>query len=116
MFKKNIYYYSNRLKERMNGYDFPRLNMCIHEPLNYNGVNLFLCDCSSETVTGSFKDIVASYTIAYCLNNGISEFVTQSSGNTANSIAFYANKYKIRVTILYPKVSRYKIINNKYIN
>ncbi|MBL4586737.1 MAG: PLP-dependent lyase/thiolase [Flavobacteriales bacterium] len=59
--------------------------------------------------TGTFKDIIACYTIAYCIHNGISEFVTQSSGNTANSIAYYASLYKIKATILYPKKSRYKI-------
>jgi len=83
----------------------------IHDPLEYHGVNLFLLDLTTNSATGTFKDWVAGYTVAHCIQHNIPGFVTQSSGNFANSIAHFANKFGIKVTILYPRLSRYKIIS-----
>lgn len=81
---------------------------------SYKGVNLFLLDMSTNSATGTFKDWVACYTIAYCKKNGIDEFVTQSSGNTANALSKYCNQHCVKVNIFYLKENEEKI-NQEYI-
>lgn len=76
---------------------------------SYSCCPIGLLDLSSHSTTNTFKDWVACLTIAFCLQEGIGEFVTQSSGNTGNALARYASEQGIRVTILYPRLSRYKI-------
>ena len=73
------------------------------------GVSLKFLDLSSASVTGTFKDWVACLTAAYCLQQGVPALITQSSGNTANALARYAEHCGINAIILYPRLSRYKI-------
>ena len=73
------------------------------------GLDAWLLDLSSESPTGTFKDWVAALTVAHCLSNGIERFVSQSSGNTANALAYYAERAGIQCLVLYPARSRYKI-------
>jgi threonine synthase len=75
----------------------------------YRGVVLKYLDLSSLSSSGTFKDWVASFTLAHCLQHGISQFITQSSGNTGNALACYASHCGVRVIVLYPRSSRYKI-------
>ena len=75
----------------------------------YKNVHLGLLDLSSYAATGSFKSVVACVTMAACTGRGIQRFVTQSSGNTANALARYAAAANVKVLILYPASSRYKI-------
>lgn len=81
----------------------------LHNAISYNGVDLFFLDISSCSPTGTFKDWVACATIAYCKKNGIKEFVTQSSGNTANAIAYYCRDHKIKAHVFYLKENKNKI-------
>jgi threonine synthase len=112
MFIKNIEKY-NQFVESINisilNQVCKGLSMRITEPLTYNGFQLYFLDLTTLTETGTFKDIVGSYIISHSIQNKIPLFITQSSGNTANSIAFFASVNKIKVIILYPKISRYKI-------
>lgn len=64
-----------------------------------DGVEIDALDMSSKARTGTFKDWVACATIAYCKQNEVQHFVTQSSGNTANALAEYCRHFKQRVTI-----------------
>src|SRR5262245_48044767 len=64
--------------------------------------SLGILDMSSFSTTGTFKDWVACITIAQCLEKGISEFVTQTSGNTGNALGLYASRQGIKSIILYP--------------
>ena len=64
---------------------------------------------STDSATGTFKDWVACTTIAYCKSNGIGEFVTQSSGNTANALAVYSELHEISAHIFYLKENKAKI-------
>ena len=75
----------------------------------YKGVQLYFLDMSTGSTTGTFKDWVACATVAYCHQNGIKEFVTQSSGNTANALAQYCEKNKLKANIFYLKDNIYKI-------
>jgi threonine synthase len=87
-------------------------------PYHYAERELFFLDLSSKSPTGTFKDWLACVTIAYCLQHGITEFVTQTSGNTGNALVRYAEPHGIKVHVFYPKQSRYKIqpnvANSKY--
>ncbi|MCH9650204.1 MAG: pyridoxal-phosphate dependent enzyme [Deltaproteobacteria bacterium] len=84
-----------------------RAEIRICEP--YSDCSIGLLDFSSHSTTNTFKDWVACVTIAFCLQEGIGEFVTQSSGNTGNALARYASQQGIQLTVLYPRCSRYKI-------
>jgi hypothetical protein len=75
----------------------------------WQGVRLLFLDMSSMSSTGTFKDWVACVTIGCCLEENCQTFITQSSGNTANALAYYAGRAGIEVCILYPAESRYKI-------
>jgi hypothetical protein len=66
-------------------------------------------DLSTSSTTGTFKDWVACYTIAYCLDQGIDRFVGHSSGNTLNALARYASRSGVTCALLYPAGCRYKI-------
>lgn len=79
-------------------------------PYTHRGVEISLLDLSSKNPTGTFKDWLGCVTIAFCLERGITEFVTQSSGNTANALARYAEPHGIKVHIFYPRRSAYKIL------
>ena len=74
-----------------------------------DGVAVSFLDLSTYGSTGTFKDWVACVTIAHCVENGIRRFVTQSSGNTSNAIAYYASENEVEALIFYPEVARYKI-------
>jgi len=80
----------------------------------YKGVQLYFLDMSTNSVTGTFKDWVACYTVAYCKKNSIKEFVTQSSGNTANALAAYCEKNSIKVHIFYLKENKQKLKTRFY--
>lgn len=82
----------------------------------YKSVKLYFLDMSSGSATGTFKDWVACATIAYCKKNEIPEFVTQSSGNTANAIAKYCQSHKIKTNIFYLKENKHKIKPQFYQN
>lgn len=69
----------------------------------YKGVEIDALDMSSGAKTGTFKDWVACATIAYCKYNNVENFVTQSSGNTANAIAAYCTEFDHSATIFYMK-------------
>ncbi len=74
-----------------------------------DGVEIDALDMSSEAKTGTFKDWVACATVAYCKQNNIQHFVTQSSGNTANALAEYCRHFKQKVTIFFLKSNSSKI-------
>lgn len=76
---------------------------------SFDGFKISFLDLSTHTVTGTFKDSIGCIVAAYCLENGIKRFVCSTSGNTGNSLALYASRNKIRATIFYPKISRYKM-------
>jgi len=78
-------------------------------PYEHCGVRLWVLDLSSRSPTGTFKDWLACVTIAHCLDHGITEFVTQSSGNTGNALVRYAEPHGIKVHLFYPRDSAYKI-------
>jgi len=75
----------------------------------HEGVALLFLDLSTRSSTGTFKDWVACLTIASCVRSGCRRFISQSSGNTANALAYYAARAGVQVSILYPAESRYKI-------
>ena len=81
----------------------------LYRAVSYNEVNLYFLDLSSESTTGTFKDWAACATVAYCKRNNIDEFVTQSSGNTANAIAKYCRENGIKSHIFYLKENESKI-------
>ncbi len=87
------------------------INECatLYEAVVYNDVNLYFLDLSTESTSGTFKDWAACATVAYCKSNGIKEFVTQSSGNTANAIAKYCREHSIKAHIFYLKRNQTKI-------
>lgn len=112
MFIKSLNAYNKHIPEintSILDYVNKDLLLRVAKPIKYKNSKLYFLDLTTLSETGTFKDIVGSYIIGYCIQNNIAEFVTQSSGNTANSIAYYASKHKIKATILYPKRSRYKI-------
>jgi threonine synthase len=76
---------------------------------SYKGVEISMLDMSSYCATSTFKALVACATIAWCLDNGIKAFITQTSGNTGNALAVYAARVGIHIDIFYPAFSRYKI-------
>lgn len=78
-------------------------------PRDVEGRNVYFLDLSSGAPTGTFKDWLACVCIADCLHLGIPAIVTQSSGNTGNSLARYAARHGIQLTVFYPKESHYKM-------
>lgn len=80
----------------------------------YKGVNLYYLDLTTGSATGTFKDWVGSATVAYCKQNNINAFVTQSSGNTANSLCLYCERFKIKVDIFYLKENQEKIATCRF--
>jgi Pyridoxal-phosphate dependent enzyme len=78
-------------------------------PASFEGRSLCFLDLSTGSPTGTFKDLLACLVVAHCLHHGIEEFVTQTSGNTGNALAYYASRHGIRVHIFFPADSRYKM-------
>lgn len=76
---------------------------------NYQGVDINFLDMSTLSPVGTFKDVIATFIAAYCLDHHIGEIVTQTSGNTGNALAYYTKDLGIKLTVFYPKTSRYKI-------
>lgn len=79
-------------------------------PVSFEKTEIYFLDLSTGSPTGTFKDHLASVTVAHCLHAGIESFVTQTSGNTGNAIARYAHREGIEVHIFYPARNRYKIL------
>jgi threonine synthase len=75
----------------------------------YRDVGIDVLDMASLSTTGTFKDWVACVSIATCLQQDVSVFVTQTSGNTGNALARYASNAGLRGVVLYPRDSRSKI-------
>jgi threonine synthase len=105
-----------RYAEHINGLDLQWLQKAsiregaeVIQGKEYKGVELTVLDLSTYAATGTFKSSAACVTVAECLRRGVEQFVSQSSGNTANALALYATTAKIRVMILYPASSTYKI-------
>ena len=78
-------------------------------PLDYRNRSLYFLDLSTGSPTGTFKDWLACFCIAQCLQNGIKEIVTQTSGNTGNALAYYAGLAGVKVHAIFPSANRYKI-------
>lgn len=76
---------------------------------SYRDIQIDVLDLSTLSTTGTFKDWVACLAVATCLKRGLDIFVSQSSGNTGNSLGFYAFNAGVRCVILYPVDSRRKI-------
>ena len=78
-------------------------------PLVYQKRLLYFLDLSTGSPTGTFKDWLACFCIAQCLQDGVAEIVTQTSGNTGNALAFYSGLAGVKVHAIFPSGNRYKI-------
>ena len=76
----------------------------------YRYAHLYLYDMTTMNPTQTFKDYIGCLTLAYCLQNNISCFCLQSSGNTAMSVIHYARQTpQVKIIVFYMEKNAYKI-------
>lgn len=78
-------------------------------PVEHRNRLLYFLDLSTGSPTGTFKDWLACLCVAQCLQSGVKELVTQTSGNTGNALAFYGGLGGVKVHAIFPRANRYKI-------